>query len=141
MATVLFVDDEPNVLRAYERNLRTTGWEVLTALTAQLGLAVVETRPVDVVVSDERMPGAVSGTDLLRMVRRLHPTVMRILLTGETSLEVAARAIQDGLLYRYLTKPVKTGELVTTIGMALNMQRVLELSSTHHVRREGPHEE
>jgi len=130
VATVVFVDDEPNILRAYERNFRNAGWEIVTALSAQIALAIVKARSVDVVVSDERMAGNVSGTDFLRTVRKLHPDIMRILVTGETSLTIAARAIHDGLLYRYLTKPVRAEELRTTIGNALNMRRLRAMSRT-----------
>jgi len=78
---VLFVDDEPRILSALRRSLRREGYEILTAQTPAAALAILDERAVDLVVSDQKMPGA-SGLALLGEVARRHPAVARILLTG-----------------------------------------------------------
>jgi response regulator RpfG family c-di-GMP phosphodiesterase len=80
-AAVLLVDDEPRILSALRRSLRREGYELLTAGSAAEALAVLAQRPVDLVVSDQKMRGA-SGLDLLQEILHRHPRVARILLTG-----------------------------------------------------------
>jgi DNA-binding NtrC family response regulator len=101
---VLFVDDDPAVLRAITRVLGPLSLEVLTAGGAEEGLAILESRPVDVVVSDIDMPG-VDGFAFLERVRKEHPAAVRMLLTGAATLERALHAINEGEVSRFFTKP------------------------------------
>jgi DNA-binding NtrC family response regulator len=78
---VLLVDDERRILSALQRTLRREGYSIETAESAEAALAILEARPVDVVVSDYKMVG-VSGTQLLARVRRRWPSTGRILLSG-----------------------------------------------------------
>ena len=80
---VLFVDDEPNILKALTRICRSEGYEILTAETPEVAVRILESEPVAVVVSDQQMPGT-SGTTLLSRVRERFPDTVRILLTGYT---------------------------------------------------------
>lgn len=101
---VLFVDDEVPVLEALRCALRREPLRATFATSVQEAFAVLEHMVVDVVVSDDRMPG-MSGTEFLAAVRDEYPAIQRILLTGSATLDVAARAIRDGEVYAFLTKP------------------------------------
>ncbi|KAB0666024.1 response regulator [Oryzomonas japonica] len=102
--TILLVDDEPNVLTALTRSLIDEPYQVLTAPSGDKALEMVAAMPVKVIVSDERMAG-MSGSQLLAEVRRRFPPVIRILLTGHATLEAAMRAVNEGEIYRFFTKP------------------------------------
>lgn len=118
--TVLFVDDEPRVLEGIRNVLAFEPFRVLTANSAAEALEVLATEPVSVVVSDERMPG-MNGSELLSVVCRRYPTTVRIVLTGQASIESAIRAINSGQVYRFLTKPFSSDELVNTLTAALEL--------------------
>ncbi|RMH17182.1 MAG: response regulator [Gemmatimonadetes bacterium] len=115
---VLFVDDEPSVLEGLKVALRKEPYTIHTANSADEAIKVLARVRVDVVVSDERMPG-MSGSEFLSLVRREYPQAVRILLTGQASLEAAIRAINEGEVYRMLTKPQKPDALAATIRQAL----------------------
>ena len=118
VTTVLLVDDEPHVLAALRRTLRAPELRVLTAGDAAEALRVVAEGQVDVLVSDIDMPG-MSGIELIREVRRRYPSIVRLLLTGDASLESALDAINHGEVYRYLLKPWKAAELRQTLADAV----------------------
>ncbi|MGQ9485518.1 MAG: response regulator [Desulfosoma sp.] len=126
--TVLFVDDEPNFTSAVKRALRHEPHRILTANSAMEALRLLSEEPVDVVVSDERMPG-MSGSEFLALVRERHPRTLRIMLTGYATLEAAIRAINEGEIYRFLTKPCHTQDLCQILQQALAYQNALEQSS------------
>jgi DNA-binding NtrC family response regulator len=122
--TVLLVDDEPNLLQGLRRALRREPYEILVAEGAAAALRLLEARPVDVVVSDETMPG-MSGTEFLGRVRSQYPDTIRIILTGHGTLKIAIRAINDGEVYRFLTKPCDPVDLALTIRQALQRRALL----------------
>jgi DNA-binding NtrC family response regulator len=124
---VLLVDDDPNVLDGLRRALYQQPYEVVVAGGGMAALEVLANREVDVIVSDQDMPG-MRGTDLLARVRAAHPDTMRILLTGQGTFEVALRAINDGEVFRFLTKPCNVVELAVTLRQAL-LQRTLIVES------------
>ena len=115
---ILLVDDDPHVLEGLKRTLRKEPYEVLTADSGDAALAVLARERVDAVVADEMMPG-MSGSELLSVVCHLYPATVRIVLTGHANLESALRAINEGRIYRYLTKPCDDLELKVTIRQAL----------------------
>jgi DNA-binding response OmpR family regulator len=78
---VLIVDDEARILAALKRTLRREGWEIITADGPQAGLDILASRPVDLVLSDHKMPG-MTGSEFLREVSERWPTVVRVLITG-----------------------------------------------------------
>jgi FixJ family two-component response regulator len=101
---ILFVDDEPQVLEALALNLR-RGFEVMTAASGEGGLEILRTyNDIAVVVSDMRMP-KMDGAAFLVRVRELAPNSTRILLTGQADLEATIRAVNQGQIFRFLTKP------------------------------------
>ena len=78
---------------------------------------------IDVVVSDEQMPG-MSGSEFLAIVRKKHPQTVRMILTGQACLEAAIRAINEGEVYRFFTKPCNDADLCVSIRQALQQKRL-----------------
>jgi response regulator RpfG family c-di-GMP phosphodiesterase len=103
-ATVLVVDDEPNILRSLVRLLRRDGYNILTAGSGAEGLELLAQHDVEVIISDQRMPG-MTGTEFLSRVKELYPDTVRIVLSGYTDLESITDAINHGAIYKFLTKP------------------------------------
>lgn len=116
---VLLVDDDLPVLEGLERALRREGLDVLCTTSARGALEILRGTRVDVVVSDDRMPG-MSGSALLAAVREVLPSVTRIILTGGGTLDAAARAISDGVAFAFLTKPCEATVLASLIHDALS---------------------
>ncbi|MCR4411372.1 MAG: response regulator [Thermoguttaceae bacterium] len=117
-ATVLLVDDDENLLHGLARVLRHQPFRLLTARSGDEAMWVLKTRRVDVIVADENMPG-MSGTELLAWVARECPHVVRIVLTGHATAATAIRAINDGGVYRFFTKPCHEVELALAIRKAI----------------------
>jgi two-component system, probable response regulator PhcQ len=113
-AVVLLVDDEPPTLNALSRLLRSDGHQVLTTSDPLQAPIIVESGKVDIVVSDMDMP-EMNGLELMAQLRQSAPHVVRILLTGRGSLAAAMRAINEGEVFRFLTKPWNNDELRSTI--------------------------
>lgn len=119
---VLCVDDEPGVLDALVRTLRKR-FQVTTAVGPNAGLrAVEEGPPFAVVISDLRMPGS-DGVNFLAWVRELAPDTVRILLTGQADVASAIAAVNDGAIFRFLTKPCPSKLLLETIDAAVERNR------------------
>lgn len=107
---VLFVDDEPNILDSIRRQLRKS-FDVVTANSGIEALALLkDTGPVAVVVSDMRMPG-MNGAELLARIRDQYPDTVRMILSGQADLESTIAAINDGHIFRFLTKPCQEDAL------------------------------
>lgn len=117
--TVLLVDDEPEVLDSLRRILRAEDYRILSTTSPLEALAIMEGGGIDVLISDIDMP-EMSGTELVARVRQSFPEVVRMLLTGGASLDSAIRAINEGEVYRYLTKPWDKAVLRETIRQALD---------------------
>jgi DNA-binding NtrC family response regulator len=108
--TLLIVDDEEVILKALKRVIRDDGYRVLTALEAEEALRLVSSEMVDVVLSDIDMPG-MSGLDLMVRLRRNYPRIVRLMLTGRATVAMAVGAINEGEVYRFMTKPWDIDEL------------------------------
>lgn len=113
---VLFVDDEARILRTLAMQFRRR-YQVLTESDPQRVMALLQQQAVDIVVSDQRMPG-MSGSQLLEQVQRQYPNTIRILLTGYSDLDAAVDALNSGGIFRYLTKPWVPEEMVETLAQA-----------------------
>jgi len=125
--TVLLVDDEPHVLEALTRVLRKEAYRILTADSAEQAAERLQNQYVDLIVSDEEMPG-MSGTEFLARVAEQYPDTVRIVLTGHPSLPAALRAINQGKVYQFLTKPCNEIDLAITIRRALQQKDLLAKS-------------
>lgn len=126
-ATILLVDDEPQVTDALKRALRREPYEILTATSGAAGQELLERCRVDVVISDEQMPG-MSGSEFLSAVRKKFPHTIRMILSGQASLEAAVRAINEGEVYRFFLKPCNPTDLIITVQQALAHKRLEEQS-------------
>ena len=101
---LLIVDDEPNVISSLKRLLRRDGYTIHSASSGQAGLDVLANHPVDIILSDQRMPG-MTGVEFLRSAKEHYPSTLRIVLSGYTELQSVTDAINEGAVYRFLTKP------------------------------------
>lgn len=102
--TILLVDDEANVLSALRRALIDDPFDVITASSGIQALKIIESTEIKVIVTDERMIG-MQGTELLAEVKCRSPYTARILLTGHATLDAAMKAVNEGEIYRFFTKP------------------------------------
>ena len=118
---LLFVDDEPSLLRALQQSLRGQRkvWEMDFVDGATAALAKLELQPYDAVISDIRMP-FIDGAELLKRVRLAHPDTLRIVLSGQMDDGAAARAAASA--HRFLAKPCETHVLVATLTRALELR-------------------
>ena len=120
---ILVVDDEPGILSALTRLLRRPHYSVLTASSSDAAFGILASTPVDLIVSDMRMP-RVNGAEFLAQAKRLYPDTMRILLTGYSEIDSVVRAINEGGVYRYLSKPWDDHDLMATVSQALEHRRL-----------------
>jgi DNA-binding NtrC family response regulator len=130
---ILVVDDEPLKRITLQIELSEQGYEVYEAADAQSARRIFDLRPIDVVVSDVRMPG-MNGLDLLAYVKQQRPEVGVILMTAYASVDSAVLAIKRGA-YDYLTKPFTTEELLVKLERLLAGGKSAE--SSHDVERLG----
>lgn len=122
---VLLVDDDVNLLHALTRTLRHQPYELYTATSGEEALLILKGRDVDVIVSDEQMPG-MCGSDLLVWVADSYPDVPRIVLTGRPTVATAIRAINEGSVTRFFTKPCNPARLGVAIREALEHRTLLK---------------
>ena len=131
--TVLCVDDEKSILSSLKRVLRRYSYKVHLANSGAEGLEVLAKEHIDLVISDMRMP-VMTGAVFLAEVAKKWPDTVRLLLTGYSDLESTITAVNDGEIYRYISKPWDEEDLVQTIGQALEIKRLtkekLQLSAS-----------
>ncbi|RZI78652.1 MAG: EAL domain-containing protein, partial [Rubrivivax sp.] len=102
--TLLLVDDEDNIVSSLKRLLRRDGYHIVTANSGAQGLQRLAENAVDVIISDQRMPG-MTGVEFLRRAKELYPETVRLVLSGYTELQSITDAINEGAIYKFLTKP------------------------------------
>ncbi|HOQ49929.1 MAG TPA: response regulator, partial [Candidatus Kapabacteria bacterium] len=125
---ILFVDDEINVLHGYRRNLRSL-FDVHIANSGSEALKIIaEQGDFAVIISDYRMP-EMDGIELLHKVKEISPDTIpdtiRIILTGFADMQIAIEAINEGNIFRFLTKPLPTDKLINSINDALEQYRLI----------------
>lgn len=123
--TLLFVDDESNILTSLRRLFRGSGYKVLIAESGTEGLSLLEQENVDLVVSDMRMP-EMDGAQFLEQVALKWPETIRILLTGYADMQSTIDAINKGNIYKYISKPWEDHELKLSVKHALEQKRLRE---------------
>ena len=119
--TVLLVDDEESILNSLRRLLRGQPYDVLLAGSGAQALEIMAAQPVDLVMTDARMP-AMDGATLLAETHRLYPATSRILLTGYADLTMIIKAINEGQIHRYISKPWNDDELLLILRQSLEHQ-------------------
>jgi len=121
--TLLFVDDEPSILSSLRRLFRPHGYRIFVAESGAAGLEILGKESIDLVISDMRMP-EMDGATFLKAVRERWPGVMRILLTGYADVASTIAAINEGEIYRYISKPWDDNEIVLVVREALERQHL-----------------
>jgi DNA-binding NtrC family response regulator len=116
--TILMVDDEPHVLKSFQRALRKEPYTLLTAQSGEEGLKLLEAREVSLVISDYNMP-RMNGLALLKTVKTLYPHILAIMLTGQAEISIAMQAINEAGVYKFIQKPWEDADLKITIVRAL----------------------
>ena len=113
---ILLVDDEPDVLYSLKGLLRRE-FQLFTAESGQEALEILRENDVHVIMTDQRMPG-LTGVELMGHTRSQHPDAIRIVFTGYADIKAVVEAINNGGLYRYITKPWDPDELIETLHLA-----------------------
>lgn len=124
-ATLLFVDDELNILRSLQRLFRGADYVIHTAESGTAALEILKQQDVDLIISDMRMP-QMSGAELLEIAAQQWPETIRILLTGFADMESTIAAINKGKIYSYLNKPWEDNELKIQVANAIEQKRMRE---------------
>ena len=120
--TILYVDDEENNLFSFKATFRIK-YNVLTALSGDEALKILDTNRVHIIITDQRMP-EMTGVEFLERVLEKYPDPMRILLTGYADMGAVVDAVNKGKIFHYLAKPWNEEELDITITRAY--QKYLE---------------
>lgn len=122
--TLLFIDDEVNILSALKRLFRPLGYRILTAESGSEALALLEKENVDLAICDMRMP-QMNGAEVLEQICIKWPDVVRILLTGYSDITSTIAAINRGEIYRYISKPWDDNDIVLIVHDALERKHLL----------------
>ena len=124
-STIRIVDDDEHVRRALRRVLRRARCKILDAPDAAVGLELLAREPVQVVVSDYRMPG-LSGVEFLRAVKERWPRIQRVLLTGQADSTAIEEAVNQSEIFRFIWKPWDDTHLIITIQSAIDQYWIVE---------------
>ena len=114
MTAILFVDDDLNLLSGVRRVLREQPYQLFTANSTEMAILMFQREPFDLVVADLEMSGK-SGLELIKWLACNFPDTTRIMLTGRADVEITKRAINEGKVFRFLTKPCHDVELAIAI--------------------------
>jgi two-component system probable response regulator PhcQ len=116
--TVVIVDDEPHVLNALGRLLRGENYSLSTTTNPTDVIDVVRRTPVSLIISDYEMP-ELNGIELLKTVKAISPETIRVILTGKADMKATVQAINEGEVFRFITKPWDDEDLKITVRHAL----------------------
>ncbi|MEQ1683187.1 MAG: EAL domain-containing protein [Burkholderiaceae bacterium] len=123
--TLLLVDDEENIIASLRRLLRRDGYNIITANSGAQGLQQLAENKVDVIISDQRMPG-MTGVEFLRRAKELYPETVRLSLSGYTELQSITDAINEGSVYKFLTKPWDDERLRSHVNEAFRQKEMAD---------------
>ncbi len=129
---LLLVDDEPNVPKSIRRALRSQQYAIHIASSGTEALELLENQPIDVVVSDHRMPG-MTGAELLREVSTRYPSIVNVMLSGQADMDAVIDAVNDGNIYKFLHKPWSNDALRSTVAEAAALPAGRRNSNTSSV--------
>jgi response regulator RpfG family c-di-GMP phosphodiesterase len=119
---ILYIDDEQNNLISFKATFRIK-YTVFTAISGEEAKKILESQPIDIIVTDQRMPN-MTGVEFLESILEQYPDPMRILLTGYADMNAVIDAINKGKIFHYLTKPWNEEELDMTIKRAYDVYRL-----------------
>ena len=123
--SILFVDDEENILKALQRLFLNRDLEILVARNADEALELLRHNEIAVVVTDNQMPG-MNGIGLLEVISRRYPDTLRMLMTAHVDLATALEAINKGEAFRFIVKPWQDDDLVVTVQHGLERYRLIK---------------
>ena len=115
--SLLIVDDEPNIARSLARVFSDIGYEIHTANSGSEALNFLRDHPIQVIISDQRMP-VMSGIEFLAQVKKQYPDIICMILSGYADFETVQTAINEGLAYKFLNKPWENDILVSLVAQA-----------------------
>lgn len=121
---ILYVDDEENNLISFKATFRIK-YNIYTAISATEAMKILETKPVEIIITDQRMPN-MTGVEFLEKVLEKYPDPMRILLTGYADMTAVVDAVNKGKIFHYLSKPWNEEELDMTIQRAHDVYKEAE---------------
>ncbi|MEA4926001.1 MAG: HD domain-containing protein [Syntrophomonadaceae bacterium] len=116
--TILLVDDEASIIRALTRTLLFNGYTVQGTTNPREATQIMDSNSIAVLICDQRMP-EMKGNEVLQYARQYHPNIVRILITGYADMESTIAAINDGQIFRYITKPWQDEELIQVVEKAI----------------------
>ncbi len=122
---LLFVDDEENVLHSMKRLFRRENYNIWLAGSAIEAFSILEKEKIQLVISDHRMPG-MTGAEMLTKVKQLYPDIIRIMLTGYADVNAIMGAVNEGAVYKFITKPWNDEDLRLTVGLALEQYDLIQ---------------
>lgn len=120
---VLCVDDEPSILRSLKRILPRSQYDVQIANSGAEGLEILSQQPIDLIISDMRMP-EMTGAVFLEQVAKQYPDTVRILLTGYSDIESTIAAVNQGRIHRYVQKPWNTEDFLACLEQEMESKRL-----------------
>lgn len=120
--SVLYVDDEEHNLMSFKATFRIK-YKVFTAISGEDAIKIMDEKPVDIIITDQRMPN-MTGVEFLESILDRYPDPMRILLTGYADLNAVIDAVNKGKIFHYLTKPWNEEELDMTIQRAYDIYKL-----------------
>ncbi len=131
--TLLFVDDEIPIIKTILRQFRNADFKLLTANNAKDALHLLELNDVNVLITDERMPG-MNGIDLIKITKEKYPDVVRIMLSGYANSEVIKEAVKNKDIYSFLFKPWTKEKVSSVINEAFILSEELHLKNNNELR-------
>jgi type II secretory ATPase GspE/PulE/Tfp pilus assembly ATPase PilB-like protein/FixJ family two-component response regulator/RNA polymerase subunit RPABC4/transcription elongation factor Spt4 len=123
--SLLIVDDEENVLSAIKRIFQEENYTIFTAASGEEALEIMAKEKVHLVISDHRMPG-MTGAELLKEIKQKWPETIRIMLTGHADVQSIMGAVNDGAVYKFITKPWNDEDLRLTVSLALQQYVLIQ---------------
>jgi CheY-like chemotaxis protein len=123
--TLMLVDDEVAIISALRRLFRRDGYQLVTAHSGAEALELLASHPVDVIVSDQRMPG-MTGVEFLRRTKALHPDTIRMTLSGFADLQSIIDAVNEGAIYKFLMKPWDDNRLREHVAQAFEQKELAD---------------
>lgn len=137
--TILCVDDEENILRSLKRLFMEDDWELITANSGELGLEIVKEKPVHLIIADYRMP-EMTGVEFLKKAKEIRPNAIRIILSGFADVEAILKGINEGEIYKFISKPWNDEELRIAVRRSLEQFELIrentELNETIRTQNE-----
>lgn len=121
---ILCIDDEESILKTLNRLLRREGYKIHTATSGEEGLEILGKEKIDLILCDQRMP-KMNGFEVLRIARKKYPETMRIMLSGYSDFDNLVKTINEGEIFRFLSKPWDMEELKNVIRSALEQKEII----------------